>query len=221
MASEVTFPIRPDYYTATDLSVRPTVDMSPPTLPPTTLPYPSLAHGVGIRRRPSYNFTTDSSTRGLASPASSSKSLSSGFFASIGRKASIRKDRTFGSNPSTKLMSSRRAAPLPQPRPVKIGTPPTLPGGPRPPARSAQHTNSVAFTPTEHPRLEGQLTVPTRSTLDSTETFHLQVEKLSDLLPQADKEVLASYLRRAYNQDPMAAIGTYLEDEKMGLLRSD
>ncbi|KAH9062217.1 hypothetical protein EDB87DRAFT_1542948, partial [Lactarius vividus] len=49
--------------------------------------------------------------------------------------------------------------------------------------------------------------------------FTRQVEKLGELLPHADKEVLAGYLRRA-GQD-ILAIGQYLEDEKNGSLRRD
>ena len=47
--------------------------------------------------------------------------------------------------------------------------------------------------------------------------FSRQVGKLSDLLPHADKDVLAGYLRRA-GQD-ILAIGQYLEDEKNGSIR--
>ncbi|KAF8211418.1 hypothetical protein K438DRAFT_40965 [Mycena galopus ATCC 62051] len=47
--------------------------------------------------------------------------------------------------------------------------------------------------------------------------FEKQVDKLSDLLPQADRDVLAGYLRRA-GQD-ILAIGQYLEDEKHGVLK--
>lgn len=47
--------------------------------------------------------------------------------------------------------------------------------------------------------------------------FNRQVDKLAALLPKADKNVLAIYLRRA-GQD-ILAIGQYLEDEKNGILR--
>jgi hypothetical protein len=47
--------------------------------------------------------------------------------------------------------------------------------------------------------------------------FTRQVERLADLLPHADKDVLAGYLSRA-GQD-ILAIGQYLEDEKNGNLR--
>ena len=51
----------------------------------------------------------------------------------------------------------------------------------------------------------------------SSPEFNRQVDKLADLLPQADRDVLAVYLRRA-GQD-ILAIGQYLEDEKNGTIR--
>ncbi|KAL6306768.1 hypothetical protein BKA93DRAFT_138556 [Sparassis latifolia] len=50
----------------------------------------------------------------------------------------------------------------------------------------------------------------------STPEFERQVDKLADLLPHADRVILAGYLRRA-GQD-ILAIGQYLEDEKNGTL---
>lgn len=47
--------------------------------------------------------------------------------------------------------------------------------------------------------------------------FVRQVDKLVDLLPHADRTVLAGYLRRA-GQD-ILAIGQYLEDEKNGTIK--
>jgi len=44
-----------------------------------------------------------------------------------------------------------------------------------------------------------------------------QVERLADLLPHADKDALAGYLRRAGQN--ILAIGQYLEDEKNGTVR--
>ncbi|EIN10807.1 hypothetical protein PUNSTDRAFT_24674, partial [Punctularia strigosozonata HHB-11173 SS5] len=49
--------------------------------------------------------------------------------------------------------------------------------------------------------------------------FTRQVTKLSEVLPHADKDILAGYLRRA-GQD-VVAIGQYLEDERNGRLRRD
>jgi len=48
--------------------------------------------------------------------------------------------------------------------------------------------------------------------------FVRQVDKLADVLPKADREVLAGYLRRA-GQD-ILAIGQYLEDEKNGKIQA-
>jgi len=48
--------------------------------------------------------------------------------------------------------------------------------------------------------------------------FYQQVDKLANLLPHADRDVLAGYLRRA-GQD-MRAIGQYLEDEKNGTIQT-
>ncbi|KAJ6539081.1 hypothetical protein B0H19DRAFT_341987 [Mycena capillaripes] len=53
----------------------------------------------------------------------------------------------------------------------------------------------------------------------SDREFERQVDKLADLLPQAERSILAGYLRRA-GQD-ILAIGQYLEDEKNGRLRRD
>jgi hypothetical protein len=47
--------------------------------------------------------------------------------------------------------------------------------------------------------------------------FTRQVDRLADLLPHADKDVLAGYLNRA-GQD-ILAIGQYLEDERNGTVR--
>ena len=219
MASEVTFPIRQDSYTATNLSPQFMTDLSPPNSPTTTLPYPSLAHGVGIRKRASRTFALDSS---VASLSASSRSLGGGFFASIGRKASMKKDRPSPSAAPTKLMPSRQAPQPPQPRPIKLGAQPTLPGGPRALVRSAQRAQSVVFNSPEPSRPEGQvLSMPVRPAVESKAAFDVQVQKLSDLLPHANKDILTGYLRRTPNQDPMSAIGTYFKDEKQGCLRDD
>ncbi|KAF8509411.1 hypothetical protein JB92DRAFT_2831994 [Gautieria morchelliformis] len=104
----------------------------------------------GIRRRSSRALTVDSSVAFLSG---SSRSISGGFFASIGRKAGVKKDRPLAPASPNKLISSRQT---PQPRPVKLGTTPTLPGGPRAPARYAQRAHSVAFNTPEPPRPESQ-----------------------------------------------------------------
>jgi len=57
---------------------------------------------------------------------------------------------------------------------------------------------------------------PELDTPTNTE-FARQVERLAELVPHADKDVLAGYLSRA-GQD-ILAIGQYLEDEKNGNVR--
>jgi len=47
--------------------------------------------------------------------------------------------------------------------------------------------------------------------------FSQQVDKLHALMPHADRNILAGYLRRA-GQD-MLALGQYMEDERMGTIR--
>ena len=118
MASEVTFPICQDSYTATDLLLWFITDLSLPNSPTTTLPYPSLAHSVGIRKRTLCTFALDSS---VASLSTSSSSLGGGFFALIGHKASMKKDFPLPSAAPTKLMPSGQAPQPPQPRPIKLG----------------------------------------------------------------------------------------------------
>lgn len=53
----------------------------------------------------------------------------------------------------------------------------------------------------------GQTTLPDAQ-------FNVQLDKLVHLLPHADRNVLAGYLRRS-GQD-ILAVGKYLEDEKNG-----
>ncbi|KAF8529007.1 hypothetical protein BU17DRAFT_37451 [Hysterangium stoloniferum] len=219
IASEMTFPIRQDAYIATDLSLRSVADLSSPISPSTTLPYPTLAQGIGIRKRSSRTFAAESS---LASPTSSPRSLGTGFFASLGRKTSIRKDKP-PSSPN-KLLSSRQPSKPPQARVVRLDTAPSLPGGPRAPARPTQRMNSVIMPSAtqEAGRSEAHtLSIPNRRSEESAVLFDQHVQKLADLLPHADKEILAGYLRRAKNQDMMSAIGTYLADEQQGCVRSE
>ncbi len=57
----------------------------------------------------------------------------------------------------------------------------------------------------------------TKPTTQDDPEFESQLDKLAVLLPHADRDVLAGYLRRS-GQD-MVAIGLYLDDEKMGRIR--
>lgn len=86
IATELTFPMRSDAYAATNL--RPE-GKDPKILPP-PLPYPSLA---------AHSLTTHPGLgmRSVVSNSSAGGGAKTGFFASIGRKTSIRqKDRTLG-----------------------------------------------------------------------------------------------------------------------------
>ncbi|KAF4602344.1 hypothetical protein EYR40_005549 [Pleurotus pulmonarius] len=241
--SEVTFPRRPDATLATDLSPRPSQD-APPTAP--ALPYPSLMMQPPTRSSTMIS-AAPSSLRSMVSP----QSAKTGFFASLGRRASLKKERplphTILTHSTNKLMKPGPASP--HPRPVNLSNNPSVPGGPRaPPNRmtrastmmvapmTSQPTSSSEARPSSfergapmkrgstmihgpkpqhnHAPSSGDEVLDIRH--DSTD-FMKQVDKLSDLLPHADKGVLAGYLRRA-GQD-MLAIGQYLEDEKNGAIR--
>ncbi|KAF8165039.1 hypothetical protein B0H34DRAFT_793474 [Crassisporium funariophilum] len=240
MISEATFPRRPDASTATDLSQGAYRDITPPGAPP-PLPYPSLA----INPPRTYPSRSSSSV-GSGTPPSSIRSLApsapslrtGGFFASLGRKASIstsRRDRPnpLASSPGPLSSGSGRLPPKNSPitlnisRPINITHPPSVPGGPRAPPSRAQRSQTFmsSVSPTSSDREDAMGRRPslfnfskdTVLDISAEPDFHQQVDKLHVLLPHADREVLAGYLRRA-GQD-MLAIGQYLEDERMGTIR--
>ncbi|KAI0723424.1 hypothetical protein C8Q76DRAFT_614597 [Earliella scabrosa] len=272
MASEMTFPIRADAYTATDLSTRPN-DPPPTTAPPAILPYPSLAQ-VQLQRAPARTSTLLlSPAKSLQIPLPGSKSSGTGFFASLGRKTSIRKDKggLLSNSPQspTKVLMKQRpiviAATQSVPTPSRPAppAPPSVPGGPRaaPGYIKRAKTYSVGPGPSlpsppqpspspPHPEssqkpqsnVQRQSTVAARrpslfartrpahasmvpagsrpmNMVASDPNFERQVDKLADLLPHADRTILAGYLRRA--GEDILAIGQYLEDEKNGTLRRD
>ncbi|KAI0676808.1 hypothetical protein C8Q78DRAFT_999658 [Trametes maxima] len=162
LASQATFPIRADAYTATDLSTR-SIDI-PSTAPPSTLPYPSLAN-AGITRPPTRTSTLLSSPTKTLTLLPGTKSSGTGFFASLGRKTSVRREKGLSglahspqsptkvltkrapaiaasrSNPTPPSGSSSRDAPLP--------TAPIIPGGPRaaPGRIQRSKTYSVSASP--------------------------------------------------------------------------
>ncbi|KDR83419.1 hypothetical protein GALMADRAFT_235540 [Galerina marginata CBS 339.88] len=239
--SEATFPIRPDASTATDLSQGAYRDITPPGLPP-SLPYPSLAVNPP-RNQP----TRSTSSVGSGTPPSSLRSLAptpstkgAGFFASLGRKASLtsRKER-FPPNisspgpispASARLTPKNNTSTMNISRPINIPNSPSVPGGPRAPPRRPQRSQTFtsSFSPpstTERERDEPlgrrpslfNLTLDTVIDIQPDPTFTRQVDHLAALLPHANRNVLAGYLRRA-GQD-MLAIGQYLEDERMGTIR--
>ncbi|KAJ7667740.1 hypothetical protein DFH06DRAFT_227637 [Mycena polygramma] len=130
------------------------------------------------------------------------------------------------------------------PRAIVISNAPVIPGGPRAPPNRALRTQSIAAPPSpfssnssmsDHSSLAAprrpSLFAPPSSSGSSSQSrsstgkgvsdreFERQVDKLADLLPQAERAVLAGYLRRS-GQD-ILAIGQYLEDEKNGKVRRD
>ncbi|KAF9780289.1 hypothetical protein BJ322DRAFT_331530 [Thelephora terrestris] len=263
--SGTTFPMRPDAYTATDLSMKtndfPTRVEDLVTKAP-VLPYPSLAPMTRSMTQNSTFTSPPSSMKSLPIPLPLSASKSTGgFFSSIGRKASIRKDREKGPPSPGKTLAKRTETPpqqksiqLPQTStPHVVGGPRAIPGRshsivaqpvprpddqkrvdpkrrstvsgkrpslyPPPPNKSmpppsntnAHNAHHVSMPPTSHQQGQnpGQIMPPDAQ-------FNVQLDKLVHLLPRADRNVLAGYLRRS-GQD-ILAVGRYLEDEKNGTI---
>ncbi|KAF9221929.1 hypothetical protein BS17DRAFT_224448 [Gyrodon lividus] len=231
--SGVTFPRRADAYSATDLSARPTQDSSPPNAPP-SLPYPALV--AAPRSGPSRASTmmatsSSSSTRSIATP-SAAKSPG-GFLASLGRKTSTKKEKGGPLTPSSHANILSKSPPrTEQPGPRSVNLPPvapSVPGGPRAPPNRMQRSQTIIIAPQNSSNgmsPQRSSTMACRSSLlngrasadqMSEAEFNHQVDKLAALLPKADRNILAIYLRRV-GQD-MLAIGQYLEDEKNNTLR--
>ncbi|KAK7060231.1 hypothetical protein VNI00_000996 [Paramarasmius palmivorus] len=172
-----------------------------------------------------------------------------GFFATLGRRTSVSKrDRGGGASGSsgsgrlTKPPPGSASAP-PSATPLSVNKSlASIVGGPRaPPNRSSRAFTSGSMS--DSPASSRQSTmlakrpslynIPSESahSASSTQTqgrspaqqddpaFVAQVNKLSDLLPHVERDVLAGYLRRT-GQD-MLAIGQYLDDEKNGCVRRD
>ncbi|KAJ7179394.1 hypothetical protein C8R46DRAFT_942009 [Mycena filopes] len=235
MKSEATFPRRPDAMVATDLSTKPSDIV--PVVP--SLPYPALSPRSMPVNLPS------PSMRMLATSPTSSKT--GNFFASLGRKASMSKRErppptsSFSLSPPTTGTRLTKNPPANfAPRPVLIASSPSVPGGPRAPPNRALRTQSIMPSPSPSPFSSNSSTSSDRSASMAArrpsmfapasssssggggvppQDFERQVDKLADLLPQAERAVLAGYLRRS-GQD-ILAIGQYLEDEKNGTLRRD
>lgn len=230
----MTFPKRVDAYVATDLLPQKSEDGTLPRGPP-PLPYPTLAQGPPPVQQ-STRLGASASTRSNASSLGSGKSSGGGFFASIGRKTSVKKDRPVisGSQPNKLLSKRQQAIATPAPRPVQINAAPSLPGGPRAPPGRVQRAQSVIApkalvveSDTEPSRRISIKRSPSvapsfaqsglSQVAETASDIDAKVAKLADLLPHADKKILAGYLRRAGGMD-MVAIGRYLDDEKNGVL---
>ena len=233
--SQATFPRRLDATTATDLSPGQFDDVSSPGVP--QLPYPSLAHrSVPVR------LTTTTTSSSSVTPPTPLRSLTpsfstTGFFSALGRKASLsRRDRPVLSTRISSPGVAPSGARLPpgkinqsiNPRPIQITSVPTIPGGPRaPPSRSKRSQNyhvrsisaaaygDISGLPSS---LNDQVALDNVIDIKPDPKFTEQVDKLAGLIPQADRNILAGYLRRAGSD--MLAIGQYLEDERMGVVRS-
>ncbi|KIJ56661.1 hypothetical protein M422DRAFT_22808 [Sphaerobolus stellatus SS14] len=210
MGSEMTFPIRQDAFAATDLTVKDEEEepISPVSVP-YNIPYPGA---IGVKKRSSRLYSENP----LLSPSSSTRSIGASIFASLGRKASIKKDN-MPSLPTLATASARA------PRSIQLSRSPTLnpslPGGPRAPSRPTNRLHSVLTSKAQPTPAISNTTA--RPSMDTTpEAFAQQLDKLADLLPQADKDTLGGYLLRARGNDPMLAINAYLEDEKEGRLRT-
>lgn len=144
IGSEMTFPKRADAYVATNLLVAPSQEPVPQG-PPPALPYPILAQGV-----PPHLSSRQSIGVGSPSVRSSSSRTGlggGGFFASIGRKTSTKRERGADAPPnkliSKRVFASPPAPPAPEPRPVQLSASPHLPGGPRAPPGRMQRAQSV------------------------------------------------------------------------------
>ncbi|KAG6838014.1 hypothetical protein H0H93_008408 [Arthromyces matolae] len=239
IVSEVSFPRRPDASIATDLTVRP-ADLA--TTAPPVLPYPSLAnqHMFPARSSSLSSQTPPGSIRSFASSGHSAKSPG-GFFASLGRKASMSSSKKPGlpqisTNTSSKVLTKPPPASA-APRVINIATSPIVPGGPRAiPNRRAARSQTLMIAPNSYtppssiserneplgrrPSLFDLASSPEPAPIVDIAPdpeFVRQVDKLVHLLPDANRDVLAGYLRRA-GQD-ILAIGQYLEDEKNGTIK--
>jgi len=290
--TDVTFPMRADGYVATNLAY--SKPDSPPRGPPVNLPYPGLVQGMSMRQSTSTrNFALGSSNsmRSVApsnsqtsnGPVSSTSSSSGGtgktggFFASIGRKASMRRDRPAltnmqgtGSGKNISNLVARANS-----NTLQIASSTAI-GGPRPMGSSASRvkrsdsviiigrpsteasispktdqfsinnesiiTDSTDGTDSDVAQLSNFTLAPsttdttstpstgaslprsslsyrtTASRTDPSSVFNANLQKLADVLPYADRAVLAHYLQRAGGED-IRAIGAYLEDEKNGCVK--
>ncbi|KAA1466282.1 hypothetical protein DENSPDRAFT_831086 [Dentipellis sp. KUC8613] len=229
IASQATFPRRPDAYVATDLSPRATDTLPPHYVPPPALPYPSLAQATATGNGHRLSAISPASVRNM--PFSSNKS--GGFFSSIGRNYSLKKEKDRnGSLPPKVLVKAPPANSNLAPRPIQIVSAPSVPGGPRAAPGRLQRSQTLMLAPADtsqtakarrrsntlkRPSLFGRAGASTDTEAVEDADFTRQVDKLSDLLPHADRDILAGYLRRA-GQD-ILAIGQYLEDERNGTIR--
>jgi hypothetical protein len=251
--SNATFPIRPDAYAATDLGVKVS---EVPAAPQPALPYPALANAAPRQLAPP--ILTSFSSSSTTSSARSTPKSAGGFFSSIGRKTSTRRDRGL-LNPSQNQAKLSKLPPMsPSPplttsttgvssqTPLLTGSSHSVPGGPRAAPGRAQRSQTLMLAPSPSPPVtspsppignkysrrsvmirHGSISPaalvsspnPASESWRNDPTIMAQVDKLADLLPHADRNILAGYLRRAGSD--LVALGQYIEDEKNGVIRRD
>ncbi|KAH8929105.1 hypothetical protein BT69DRAFT_315803 [Atractiella rhizophila] len=205
------FPTRPDAYKAKELT----------RSPPTSIPYPGA-----VPKR--HGGTGSISTPNTLSRASGPKSSTSGFFSTLGRKTS----RSVRS--PTAALASRSAAPIGtvSAPTLNLGT---IKGGPRMPYNGSTTLSSFSeaedrisspISETPHATIR-QSMLTARPTISSTKSSFVygsgktedglsdKLDKLADILPQANRDVLKDYLIRA-NGDDLLVVGQYLDDERSG-----
>ncbi|EMD41105.1 hypothetical protein CERSUDRAFT_111682 [Gelatoporia subvermispora B] len=252
MGSEATFPTRPDAFTATDLSIRP-IDTTAPTAAPPSLPYPSLAQSP--TRRPPVRSSTimmGSPSRTLQLPLLPvGKSNGTGFFSSIGRKSSVKRDKSSlpptPATPSrvlTKRSPNQTATAVPKQIPLQSA--PSVPGGPRAAPGRVKRAQTISVSAS--PPVSAPEPIPPPST--SAHTTHRQssmarrpsifgrsrasgptppVTNSPEFEQQVDKlHDLLPHADRALlgaylrrTGQDILAIGQYIEDEKNGTLRRE
>ena len=160
---------------------------APTSFIPTSLPYPGVLPNMpqNLNRPPSVTSVA-SSTRSRGTLGPGQSSGPRGNFFSLNRRSSK----------SARAISAplQNAALGDMPRMSNIGGPRELPGS------LYQQRPSFAST--------------ARGSIDSS-MMNEEVEKLADILPQASRQDLETYLARA-NGDQSVAISTYLEDQRMG-----
>ncbi|EJD53763.1 hypothetical protein AURDEDRAFT_110517 [Auricularia subglabra TFB-10046 SS5] len=228
IASEATFPVRPDSYVAQDLTPHEDTDLSPPTGPP-VLPFPGI---VGTRQAAAVakaGFSPSSSLRSIAS--SGSNKSAGGFFATLSRKASTaKKNGILPLSPQGRPAPRRAALPQPQPRHIDVDSVPrAVPGGPRMPGQRMVRSNTVGAEAMRNAALPPLRTAATQrspfsplspySALSPNDAFTRSLNGMVDVLPQANRDTLAQYLRRAKGQE-IIAISAYLEDIKAGTVQN-
>lgn len=229
LMTEATFPIRPDASAATDLTKAITVDLSAPSSPP-FVPYPSIAPAQ--QRSNSNRSSVHSPASSLRSPSLIPPNKAAAFFASLGRKSSSKKEKPtlsgYSSSSSSTPKVLTKAPKPPNPKPVVIQSSTGIPGGPRAlPGRQKRSQTLMISSPLQSSesrdnaiqRRPSLFTPATDKVIDiqADPVFAQQVDRLQDLLPHADRSILAGYLRRSGHD--MLAIGQYLDDERNGTIK--